>query len=111
MYVDMWPPWGCQICDTIVKFSVCVQIASLIWSSVWTGSSERERDSGANLWSLIFEEHNLGQFSDPPSSSADSHWGAKTGSAVHLRGVWSQLFEPTAPNESAILRRLSAPPT
>ena len=41
---------GGQICDTVVEFSVCVQIASRIQSTVVAESSERERDSGANLW-------------------------------------------------------------
>ena len=49
--VNCRPPWGSQKCDTVDEFSVCVQIASRIQSSVWRGSSERERDSGANLWS------------------------------------------------------------
>ena len=42
-------PWGSQICDTVVDFSVCVTTAVRIQHRLWRDSSERERDSGANL--------------------------------------------------------------
>ena len=49
--VNCRPPWGSQMCDTVVDFIVCVEIASRIQSHVWTDNFTRERDSGANLWS------------------------------------------------------------
>merc|ERR1711965_1228052 len=49
--VNCRPPLGSQKCDTVGEINVCVQIARRIPSRVWTHSSERERDSGANLCS------------------------------------------------------------
>ena len=49
--VNCRPPWGSQKCVTVVEFSVCVMIAMQIHHRLWTDSSERERDSGANLCS------------------------------------------------------------
>ena len=49
--VNCRPPWGSQMCDTVVEFSVCVQIASRIQSTVLADSSERERDSETTFWS------------------------------------------------------------
>ena len=45
------PPLGSQKCDTVDKFSACDIIASRIRSTRLTDSSERERDSEANLCS------------------------------------------------------------
>ena len=39
------------MCDTVIEFSVCVQIASRIQSTVLADSPERERDSETTFWS------------------------------------------------------------
>ena len=47
--VSCGPPWGSPECDTVIEFSVYDVLAKRLVARLYADSSERERDSGANL--------------------------------------------------------------
>ena len=100
--VNCRPPLGSQKCDSVDESSVRVQIASRIHSSVWTDSSERERDSGANLWS---PEVNC----RPPLGSQKCDTVYESSVCVQIEAEFTPVFERAAPSESAILVRIVGP--
>ena len=91
------------MCDTVVDFNVCVQIASRIQSRVWTDSSERERDSGMNL---CFPEINC----RPPSGGQNCNTVDDSSVSDVLAKPVVARFYRTAPSGSAILERIFGPP-
>ena len=101
--VNCRPPSGSQKCDTVNEFNAGVQIATRIQSSVWTDSSERERDSGANLWSPEVSCR-------PPMASQNVILSTNSTSACRSHAEFTPVFGWTAPSESVILARIFGHP-
>merc|ERR1711965_767604 len=96
-------PLGSQTCDTVDQINVCVQIARRIRSRVWTHSTERERDSGANLCS---PEVNC----RPPLRSQKCDTVDEINVCVQIPRRFPHVSGRTAPSESTILVPIFAPP-